>query len=287
MNPEATESAAPAAAETTAPPPVPDLIERPPAETATPAQAESSPATEAPADSAPQAAEPKRSAFPKEAIDQLSQLRARERQAKAEAEQERQGRIAAQQMLERIAAQQQTQDRQQWQQLQQPQPNQADIQRYAQYQVFLEKVTGLRSEGLRQYGADFQQSINTLNAVGADADDFVHSVMEVAPGHAHELLHELAQDPGRAAALVGMTPVQRIAELARMSSKPAPPSKSALAAATVSKAPAPAPRVQPSTTTERLKSWANSDKMSESEFNSFFAQRMKERAEKRGSGFMR
>lgn len=134
----------------------------------------------------------------------------------------------------------------------------AEIDRRAEQKLFLRDVEAVRDNGVRQYGAAFNETIRALAAVGADSDDFVRQVMAVDPANAHMVLTNLAQDLERTVALVGMNPTRRVMELTKMAmagtddekrptlaAVPAP--KPAAPAKGVSRAPAPPPLVEAST----------------------------------------
>ena len=160
----------------------------------------------------------------------------------------------------------------------------AEINRRAAFQVFLRDVAQVRSRGVREFGEDFNASIARLKEYGADDNDFVHQVITVDPDNAHAVLHSLAQDPGKAYSLVEMSPVQRIAEITRMSinhqKTPAKTEEKATAPAakTVSAAPRPAPAI--STTTKQDIVWY-SDKASDKEYDKGFFEMLKNRRARR------
>lgn len=156
-------------------------------------------------------------------------------------------------------------------------PDDAEVDRRAEYKLFLRDVEGLRSRGMAEFGADtFADTIKSLAAYGADNDGFVRAVMEVDRENAHKLLQEISQDEVRAIGLVNMTNTQRIAELTRMSiarqTKTAEPTKGAepkpAASSAISRAPRPAPAISASTSSESPR-W--SDKRSDKEFDKDFA----------------
>jgi len=165
-----------------------------------------------------------------------------------------------------------------------PAPDDAEIDRRAEYKLFVRDVEGVRGRGYQQYGQQrFEDAIRALGAVGADNNEFVQQVMEVDPDNAHALLHDIAQDLSVANELVNMTPGKRVAKLTRMamaaSAKtdpvPAPePAPKAAAASKVSKAPAPAPAITPSAA--KTVDW-RSDDASMEEFSRGWEDNMKAR----------
>ena len=162
--------------------------------------------------------------------------------------------------------------------------DEAEIDRRAEYKLFLREVADMRQQGEAAFGKDeFGSTIQSLTAYGADNDAFIRDVMAVDRSGAHTLLREIADDPARAIGLVNMTPTQRIAELTRMSiaskTKPAAPVTDAKPAQrAISSAPKPAPAI--SSTTSAAKDW-RSDKATDAEFTAGFNQMMKERRARR------
>ncbi len=155
----------------------------------------------------------------------------------------------------------------------------AEIQQEATRQRFYEDTVEVRSRGLSQFGGSFNETLGILSAVGATSDDFVADVIAFDKQNAHTILDQIAKDPEKAAALAQMTSRQRIAEIARMTIKPA---ESALAAAPaprqVSRAPAPPPPVQ---TNAKKVLTDYSDEMSDEEFTALFNERAKMRSARR------
>lgn len=163
---------------------------------------------------------------------------------------------------------------------------QDEINKAAARQIFLQDTVDVRNRGLAQYGAQFNEALNILNAVGATSDDFVSDVLAVDKAKAHEIFAEIAKDPERAAMLSGMNSRQRIAELTRMTMANPPPQNQQREAApaqrsAVSKAPPPAPQIQ--TTETKVKDW-RADDASEEEFQRGWEARMRERHQNRYGG---
>ena len=169
-----------------------------------------------------------------------------------------------------------------------PQPSQsldeAEIDRRADYKLFLREVADMRSQGEAAFGKDeFGATIQSLTAYGADNDAFIRDVMAVDRTGAHALLRDIADDPARAIGLVNMTPTQRIAELTRMSiasKTKAAPETTAPKPATkaISAAPKPAPAI--SASTSNVPDW-RSDKASDAEFTRGFEEMLKNRRARR------
>lgn len=138
------------------------------------------------------------------------------------------------------------------------------VRREAQAQRFYEDTTAVKSAGLEAFGAAFNEKLNILTAVGATADDFVLDVLAVDKPNAHVILHKLAEDPERAAALAQMDSRRRTAELVRMNmtDQPKPAAGAAPAggatARAVSKVPPPKPTMQP-VAANTAKDWDSDD----------------------------
>ena len=157
----------------------------------------------------------------------------------------------------------------------------AEIQQEATRQRFYEDTSEVRSRGLSQFGSAFGETLSILNAVGATSDDFVADVIAFDKQNAHAILDQIAKDPERAAALAQMTSRQRIAEIARMTIKPAESALAAPAAPAprqVSKAPPPPPPVQ---TSAKKVVHGYSDEASDEEFTAQFNDRIKMRSMRR------
>ncbi len=99
-----------------------------------------------------------------------------------------------------------------------PTNDEAAVNQRAQMIIFRRDVDQMRARAFSTFGqAEFNQTISSLAALGADTVVFVRDVLDVDSDNAHVLFHELAQDEARTLRLVNMTPTQRIAELTRMS----------------------------------------------------------------------
>lgn len=172
-----------------------------------------------------------------------------------------------------------------------PAPTQeAEIDRRAEYKLFLRDVEGVRERGNRQFGATFNETVRALAAVGADNDQFVSQVIAADRDNAHVLLNALAQDLEGTVALVNMDPNRRMAELTRRAmaatavattdpTKTAAPPAPPVTPKTVSKAPPPPPPVLASTT--KTVDW-RSDDASDAEFDRGFNEEfMRRRAARR------
>ena len=156
-------------------------------------------------------------------------------------------------------------------------PDDAEVDRRAEYKLFLRDVNAVRSEGIREYGQEkFAETARLLESYGAADDMFLKQVMSVDHARAHQLLHDLARDPHLTISLVNMDPIKRVAELTRMSisrnqdgtfAAKTPDTPAAPAPAKqISKAPAPAPALQP--TAHKTVDWRSpeSDKMPDDEW---------------------
>jgi|SRR5579864_2545 len=158
-----------------------------------------------------------------------------------------------------------------------PATAEAEIDRRAEYKLFLRDVEGVRERGNRQFGPAFNETVRALAAVGADNDQFVSQVMAADPANAHVVLNALAQDLEGTVALVNMDPNRRMAELTRRAmaasasvtdpAKTAPPAAPPVPPKTISKAPPPPPPVIASTT--KTVDW-RSDEASDAEFDRGF-----------------
>lgn len=129
---------------------------------------------------------------------------------------------------------------------------------------------------------DWDERAATLGAAGAATPEFVLDVVSVDPINAHEILHQLADDPTKAAHLAKMDTRTRTIELVKMSlaaqgkppvapvvdPKPAVPPKA------VSRAPAPPPPVEPGSS--QAIDW-RSDKASDEDFSKGWEARQREK----------
>ncbi len=152
----------------------------------------------------------------------------------------------------------------------------------AQDSINGDKIRSVISAGVAKF-PDWEQRAATLGAAGAATLDFVLDVVSVDPANAHEILHQLADDPERAAHLAKMDPRTRTIELVKMSlaaqgaaaPKPAEPAKPAVPPKSVSKAPAPPPPVEPGAS--QAVDW-RSDKATDADFSKGWDERQRERA---------
>lgn len=161
----------------------------------------------------------------------------------------------------------------------------AEIDRRADYKLFLREVADMRQSGEASFGKpDFDGVIQSLTAYGADNDEFIRHVMAVDRANAHAMLKDIAEDPARAIGLVNMNPTQRLAELTRMSiaaktkTTPAPTQERTAAPRAVSNAPRPAPALSSSTSASA--DW-RADKATDAEFSKGFDDHWAKRAIRR------
>jgi hypothetical protein len=165
--------------------------------------------------------------------------------------------------------------------------NDAEVDRRAEYKLFVRDVESMKQNWIHEFGPSFTEDMRVIVASGADDDGFIQSVMAVDREKAHEILHAIAQDAGRAVSLVRLPPAQRIAELTRISMAMATKSKTEqpiapAVAATVapstakqhSKAPPPPPIVEPGAT--KVVDW-RSDDASDEEFHRGYDENQKNR----------
>ncbi len=132
-----------------------------------------------------------------------------------------------------------------------------------------DKIRSVISAGVAKF-QDWDERAATLGAAGAASPEFVLDVVSVDPINAHEILHQLADNPDKAAHLAKMDTRTRTIELVKMSlaatgtaPKPAPTEKPVPAAKQVSKAPPPPPPVDPGAS--QVVDW-RSDKASDADF---------------------
>lgn len=250
------------------------------------------PVVEAVAEPVP-AAEPEPAPAPKPRvadplINTITGLRSKNREMEAENERLRREAADAKALADRLSKGDKTEPAPQ--PTRQPAPDDAEIDRRAEYKLFLRDVEGVRSRGMQEFGPQFNDTIRALGAVGADTDQFVQQVMAVDPEQAHLLLNSLAQDLGATAELVNMDPARRVAKLTRMAmaatakTDPAPapaaipPTAPSPPAARTSRAPAPAPIITPSAA--KTIDWRD-DKASDAEFSRGWDEHMKQRHARR------
>lgn len=150
-----------------------------------------------------------------------------------------------------------------------------------------DKIQSVIRAGIAKFG-DWDQRAEMLGAVGAATPAFVLDVVSVDPQNAHLILHQLADDPQRAAHLAKMDTRSRTIELVKMSmaasqteTKPAAPTgeqKPPAPPKAVSKAPPPPPPVEPGAA--QSIDW-RSDKASDQEFSRGWEENMRKRHSRR------
>lgn len=217
-------------------------------------------------------------------ISEITKLRARVRDEEAKTEQARKEAADARALADRLAKGDGTGEA-----LKPPAPSprtldDAEIDRRADYKLFLREVADMRQIGETSFGKDeFNGVVQSLAAYGADNDEFIRQVMAVDRGNAHGLLKDIAEDPARAIGLVNMNPTQRMAELTRMSiatkTKTAEPKVDAkVTPRAISTAPKPAPAI--SSSTSATPDW-RTDKASDEDFTKGFNEMLKNRHARR------
>ena len=219
-------------------------------------------------------------------ISEITKLRARLREEEGEKEKLRREATDARALADRLAKGEGADGKPNASQQPAQTLDDAEIDRRADYKLFLREVADMRQVGETAYGKDeFGGVVQSLSAYGADNDEFIRQVMAVDRSNAHAILHDLADDPARAIGLVNMNPTQRIAELTRMSiaskatraPETAAPARTAAPKA-ISAAPKPAPAISASTT--KQVDW-RSDAASEEEFTRGFQEMLKGRQARR------
>lgn len=148
---------------------------------------------------------------------------------------------------------------------------------------FFEETSAVKNAGLQKFGAQFENDLNILTAVGATSNEMVADILAVDKSNAHVLLNQLANDPEKAAVLAKMDTRTRIAELTRLtmaSAQPVPIAPAAPKAAPkgVSRAPAPPPPVEPSAS--KVVDW-RSDDVSDQDFSRGWEENAAKRAKRR------
>ena len=148
-----------------------------------------------------------------------------------------------------------------------------------------EKIQSVIRSGLDKFPDDWDSRAEMLGAVGAASPAFVLDVVSVDPDNAHVILHQLADDPQKAARLAKMNTRNRTIELVKMSMALAPKTETPPAAAkpaapskTMSKAPAPPPPVDPGAS--QVVDW-RSDKATDQDFSRGWEAQQRERAARR------
>jgi hypothetical protein len=164
-------------------------------------------------------------------------------------------------------------------------PPQNDVEIRAAQMLFQRDAQRISETAYKTYGQGWVDSVSLLDSFGLNSGDFVSSVMDVVGSDkTHEIMHAIAQDPEKAAALKDMSPARRISEITRISLamdakpaaepvKPAPPPTK-----TVSRAPAPPPPVEPSAS--RVVDWRD-DKASDADFSRGFDEMMQKKRARR------
>ena len=259
----------------------------PPAAVEPPAPA----AVEPPAPAAPAAVDPPvaveppapRNEAPKWALERISQESARAREERGLREVAERKAQEYEAMLERMRQQPPVDPARQPQPPQRQEPPRPDsrdaIEAAAARHVYLRDVEDVRSKGLSQYGAEFNDTIRAVTAYGVD-DAFLQDVIDADRSNAAAMLQQLAHDADRTIAMTRMSSRQRIAELARMNMVEAQKSGASAGGAAsaprsaTSRAPAPPPSVQP---TARQETDWRSDKASEKDYTSGFRETFKKR----------
>lgn len=127
----------------------------------------------------------------------------------------------------------------------------ARAQQIADERLSRNTISGVVSAGVSAFD-DWDSKTEMLAAVGAATPAFVLDVASVDPQNAHKILHQLADNPDKAARLAKMDSRARTIELVRMSMALSGETKTEPAAApppakTVSRAPPPPPPVDPGT----------------------------------------
>lgn len=116
--------------------------------------------------------------------------------------------------------------------------------------AFLKECEDIHAVGTQSF-KDWTETIGIINAIGASSDNFLQDVIAADRANAPALLHELANDPTMARRLVAMDARNRVGALAKMAVKieaAAKPTTAANGSATpppkpLSKAPAPMAKI--------------------------------------------
>lgn len=146
-----------------------------------------------------------------------------------------------------------------------------------------EKIQTVIRSGIAKFD-DWDERAATLGAAGAATPDFVLDVVSVDPVNAHLILHQLADDPQKAARLAKMDTRSRTIELVKMSmaaspnAAPAPAAeiKPAIPPKAVSRAPAPPPPVDPGSA--QAVDWRTDKNISDQEWSKRWDENAKARA---------
>lgn len=240
-----------------------------------------------PSQSAPISEEPavKRKGPSDSLIGELTAQRARRRDAEARAERLDRELSDAKALIERFASKDpnaQTSPRLPSPTFQ-PQDDDTRIKAAVAKARYDEKTEAIYAKGHGDFGtAEFNEATNQFaGTVGDGVVPLVSDIMDVAGENAHKVIYELSADPARAIAIRDMSPTRRAIAIHKMVEMTEAPvaAKTALSPAPtkVSKAPAPAPQIQVTAKTEKIRDWANSDKMSEDEFSAWWKDKQKDR----------
>lgn len=215
-------------------------------------------------------------------INQVTPLRAKNRELEATAARYQREAEEARAMVERLSRKDGDPPPQAPRAEPQRSVSDQDVESRAAQLVFQREAQSVSQLGAKTYGAEWGDAVNFLEAVGLNNGEFVSAVMDVDRANTHQIMHAIAKNPEKAAALASMTPTQRIAEITRisdaMTTSPAgvAPAVPRLAAPTrvVSRAPAPPPPLEPSA--QKVVDWRD-DKASDAYFSEGWNETMKTR----------
>jgi hypothetical protein len=160
---------------------------------------------------------------------------------------------------------------------------QAEINAAAAQQRLMEDSAEIRNRGIKEFGAEFEQSVRMLQALNAVTDEFVADVIGAGKDTAHAMIYRLGRDPDKVETLVAMNPRQRIAELARMTIAMENQPEGGKTAATTpagtktSRAPAPPPAIASNNKTTKDWRTADSDKEFSDGYDAYMKARIKQR----------
>lgn len=151
--------------------------------------------------------------------------------------------------------------------------------------VAQQQIQTVISKGVEKF-EDWDDRVEVLGSAGAASPEFVMDVISVDPDNAHAILHQLSEDPERAARLAKMNSRARTIELVKMSMSTKQPGAKPAAAApaapvppkSVSRAPAPPPPVEPGSSP--AVDW-RSDKVSDADFSAGWEENQRKRAARR------
>jgi hypothetical protein len=220
---------------------------------------------------------------PQGLLDELTKLRAKNREIAAERDNAQQRARDAQSLAERLAkgeaahmpgAQQETQRSA-------PVIDDEEVNRRAAQIIHSRDVQSLGNNLREQFGqARFAEADKALAALAPDGgSEFLQSLIAVTKTEAHKILNDLTDKPAELQRIINLDPISRAAELTRMSIVTTSAAESAPAARKgVSRAPAPAPAVEPSATKVRDWDAINTDpKTSDAEWSKAWEARQRER----------